>query len=134
MVADVLIAAGLATKRSGGEEGDAAFGVQFIPAEELAGDSAKREPFHWSTTVNGRRVGLVPDGVFAIETGEAADAKSRIICLLEADRGTMPITRRSAHLSSTARNAREARVSHLPHAARRAGRRRAGACRWSRFR
>lgn len=106
MVADVLIAAELATLESGGKDDQIdheAAGMQFIPADELAGAAAKREPFHWSTTVNGRRVGLVPDGVFGIETGEGADAKSRIICLLEADRGTMPITRRSGHLSSIAR-------------------------------
>ena len=112
MVADVLTAAEIATRGSagnggsggsGGSGGHATAGMRFVAPEELTGESKKREPFHWSTTVNGRRVGLVPDGVFGIETGNSAAPKSRIICLLEADRGTMPITRCSRHLSSIAR-------------------------------
>jgi len=96
MVAEVLIAIERACRQSDGK-------VRFLPSEELEATSKNREPFHWTATIKDRRVGLVPDAVFALEFAAAPQVSRRVICCLEADRGTMPVTRRSRHLSSIAR-------------------------------
>lgn len=74
--------------------------VRLIAEDELPKDEPG--PFHWTATVRHggatRRVGLVPDRVFALE-----ERGERIHCFLEADRGTMPVTRRSLALSSVFR-------------------------------
>src|ERR1019366_1552149 len=50
----------------------------------------------WRVNVSSHeRIGLIPDRVFALEWGE-----NRAYFFLEADRGTMPITRENASQSS----------------------------------
>lgn len=73
--------------------------VRYLSAEELGVVA----PFRWNVTVQVRRLGLVPDGVFGLEYRDALPEHSRVICFLEADRGTMPITRSNPHLSCFAR-------------------------------
>ena len=62
--------------------------------DKLNRDQSRGMKMRWSVTVrergHSRRVGLVPDRVFALDqSGE------RMIYLLEADRGTMPVCRRN---------------------------------------
>lgn len=55
----------------------------------------------WSVTVGGgRKLGLVPDRVFALEFLDQPSARNRAYFFLEADRATMPVTRRSLSQSS----------------------------------
>lgn len=93
MVSEVLIGLELACRSDGC--------VRFIPQDELT--SENRKPIQWSATLQGRRVGLIPDAVFALDFRDTPDADSRVLCCLEADRGTMPVTRKSTHLSSISR-------------------------------
>ena len=90
MVADVEISIELACRARGGQ-------VNFIAAQDF---SAGSKAFHWTANVNGQRFGLVPDAMFILDFAEANEASRRVVCCLEADRGTMPVQRRSPHLSS----------------------------------
>ena len=97
MIAEILITVELAC-RSTSET------VRFVPAADLeremaASNRGRRASFHWSVAVGGRKIGLIPDGVFALEFQDAPAGKNRLICFLEADRGTMPITRSNPNLS-----------------------------------
>lgn len=88
-IAEVLIGVELACRRRPG--------FRFIPESELLRDE---QSFHWAVTVQHggttKRVGLIPDGVFALE-----DARGeRAYYFLEADRGTMPVQRESLSQSS----------------------------------
>lgn len=69
----------------------------FIPEYELLGDE---QSFHWAVTFQHggttKRVGLIPDGVFALEDTQG----ERAYYFLEADRGTMPVQRESLGQSS----------------------------------
>lgn len=88
LIAEVLIRMELACA----ETGD----VRFVPEAELR----KRDGFRWSVMVRhrgaGRRVGLVPDAVFALERRDG----KRAYFFLEADRGTMPVQRAGLAQSS----------------------------------
>ena len=101
MIAEILITVELAC-RSTSEA------VRFVPLADLEREltASKRErctPFHWSVTVGGRKIGLIPDGVFALEFQDVPAGQNRLVCFLEADRGTMPITRSNPNLSCFAR-------------------------------
>ena len=96
MVADIVIAVEMACRQSSGV-------VRFVPGDELIATEAKGDPFHWHANVNGHRTGLVPDAVFALEFPSAPETSRRIICAVEADRGTMPVNRSNPQLSSMAR-------------------------------
>ena len=62
--------------------------------------SAKRPSFKWHVKVNSRlKLGVIPDRVFALEFPDASGSPTRAFFFLEADRGTMPVTRR--HLLQT---------------------------------
>ncbi len=93
MIADVVVGI-----RS---ECDASQHLQFIDGQDLPScaaedDDAKR--FQWATSVAGHgSVKLIPDRVFAIERRQTGE---RILFLLEADRGTEPLTRTDFHQSS----------------------------------
>lgn len=80
--------------------------VRFISSDDLRPSLKHREPFHWSANVGGRRIGLVPDAVFALEFPYASSPSGRIVCCIEADRGSMPVSRRSQYLSCLARKFR----------------------------
>jgi hypothetical protein len=77
--------------------------VRLIYAHELpkpSGRDNQREPFRWTVDLPGkRRVGIVPDKVFAIETTHPTGRVERMHYFLEADRGTMPIERRDLRQS-----------------------------------
>lgn len=86
-VADVMVAIELACRNRPD--------LRLIREEELAAAIALSEPFRWSVSANGQRLGLVPDKVFALERTDS----ERSYFFLEADRGTMPVAR--ASLSQT---------------------------------
>jgi hypothetical protein len=74
-------------------------GIRFISEEELSRSIApdgKPTRFRWNTSIAGnRKLGIVPDCVFALEYPGNDGASIRAYFFLEADRGTMPITRRT---------------------------------------
>ena len=96
LVSDVMVALELACRQHGG--------MRFLSSDELPLPTATRsrlEPFRWKVSLNSNtRIGVVPDCVFGLEfAGQPAD-RNRAYFFLEADRGTMPITRNGLHHSS----------------------------------
>ena len=89
-VADVLV--GLEVACRGRRE--------FLAEAALREDLPPGRQFHWAVAVRHqgemRRVGLIPDGVFALRDAVGR----RVLCFVEADRGTMPVSRRSLAQSS----------------------------------
>ena len=70
-----------------------------IPLPEATRD--RRQPFQWSVYLGGRRkVGIIPDGVFALEHHDAGGQVRCVFYFLEADRGTMPVMRERLERSS----------------------------------
>lgn len=68
------------------------------------GREQHREPFRWTGDLPGkRRVGVVPDKVFALDTTRPDGVITRMHYFLEADRGTMPIERRDLEQSCVLR-------------------------------
>jgi protein involved in plasmid replication-relaxation len=87
LVSDVMVAIELACRKHGG--------AKLIYEDQLA-LPLKREPFGWRVTIqNGFKLGVVPDRVFALEFPDAGGQSQRVHFFLEADRGTMPVTRRT---------------------------------------
>ena len=65
------------------------------------GREQSRAPFRWTVDLPGKRsVSVVPDKVFAINTTRTDGKVTRIHYFLEADRGTMPVIRKSTQKSS----------------------------------
>ena len=81
--------------------------VQLLYPHELpmpTGRETRREPFRWTVDLPGkRRVGVVPDKVFALESAHPDGRVELTHYFLEADRGTMPIERRDLRQSCIAR-------------------------------
>jgi len=69
--------------------------------ENLAPDKSPSKAFQWMVTVKhkdeSKRVGIFPDRIFALES---PDNGERVFYFVEADRATMPVTRRSLNQSS----------------------------------
>ncbi len=99
-------------------------GVQLLYSHDLpipTGREARREPFRWTIDLPGkRRVGVVPDKVFALELTHSGGRIEKTHYFLEADRGTMPIERRDLRQSCIARklNAYRATGASTMHRAR----------------
>ena len=71
--------------------------VQLIRGEELK----RGKPFKWKVTLKtGLQIGVMPDQVFALEFQDSSDQSQRILYFLEADRGTMPVIRKSLEQTS----------------------------------
>ncbi|MDI1311154.1 replication-relaxation family protein [Prosthecobacter sp.] len=81
--------------------------VRLLYAHELPqpkGRENRREPFRWIVDLPGkRRVGVVPDKVFALEVTHPDGRIERTHYFLEADQGTMPIERRDLRQSCVLR-------------------------------
>ncbi len=96
LVADVLIAFVRACSRAGRP--------RLLTEKQLALPSSTSLAFRWSVTVRhaqeAQRVGVVPDRTFALESPSTGD---RVVFFVEADRATMPLTRRSLAHSSLLR-------------------------------
>jgi DNA-binding Lrp family transcriptional regulator len=69
--------------------------------EDLAPDKPPSKAFQWTVTIKhlneSKRVGIFPDRVFALES---PNKNKRVFYFVEADRATMPVTRRSLNQSS----------------------------------
>ena len=92
LVSDLLVALELACRQSSR--------VRLLMDEDLP---LPHKP-SWKVTVDGHvRLGLVPDRVFALERVREDTSVDRAYFFLEADRGTMPVTRRSLAQTSFAR-------------------------------
>jgi len=90
MVSDVMVALELACR----EKGD----VRLLTEDQLGDDQPR--PFQWRVNIKGGlKLGVIPDRVFALEFPDRDGGSNRAYFFLEADRGTMPVTRR--HLSQT---------------------------------
>ncbi len=96
MVSDIMVALELACRR----RGDVRLLIEHeIPLPEAT--RALRDPFRWTVMVSGSgKLGVIPDRVFALEFTET---RERILCFLEADRGTMPVERAKHGTSSILR-------------------------------
>ena len=96
LVSDVLVAMELACRRSGR--------VRFLLAEDLPIPGTPRPAFQWKVKLDGHiQLGVVPDRVFALEVTREDGSSDRAYFFLEADRGTMPVTRRNLSQTSFAR-------------------------------
>lgn len=77
--------------------------VCLIHGDDLAkplGRDQRRDPFRWTVDLPGkRRVGVVPDKVFALDVTRSDGRINRTHYFLEADRGSMPISRRDLRQS-----------------------------------
>lgn len=94
LVSEVMVAIELACRKSG---------VRLLMDDDLPlpkDTGAKRPSFKWHVKVNSRlKLGVIPDRAFALEFPDANGNPTRAYFFLEADRGTMPVTRR--HLAQT---------------------------------
>jgi hypothetical protein len=91
-VSDIMVALELACRN--------AKGVRLLAADELPLPSGVGRKFKWRVKLNNRvSLGLIPDRVFAIESDEFSH-RSPSFFFLEADRGTMPVVRKSLSQSS----------------------------------
>ena len=96
MVSDIMVALEIACRQRGD--------VRLLIEHEIplpAATRNQRAPFQWTVTGSGKeKLGVIPDRVFALESGDKGE---RILCFLEADRGTMPVERAKHDASSIAR-------------------------------
>ncbi len=78
--------------------------IRLIPAETLAkaaGENAKPSLFRWKVNLpSGTKLGVVPDRAFAFEFPDQSGGFERAYFFLEADRGTMPVKRKSLSQTS----------------------------------
>jgi hypothetical protein len=88
LVSDFMVAVELACRRAGN--------VRLIAGPDLSVRAEAGGRFKWSVkTKEGVNLGLIPDRVFALEFNDPVGNPARAYFFLEADRGTMPVTRRS---------------------------------------
>ena len=94
-VSDVMVALELACRNRG---------VRLLTERELLQEfaaSGKRQPFRWKVKINGRlKLGVIPDRVFALEFRSPSGNNVRAYFFLEADRGTMPVMRKTFYQTS----------------------------------
>lgn len=91
LVSDVMVTIELACRERG---------IRLLIENDLA-PSGKRQPFRWRVSLNSRlKLGVIPDRVFALEFSDASSTSQRAYFFLEADRGTMPVTRRNLSQTS----------------------------------
>lgn len=87
LVSDVMVALELACRASGR--------IRLLYDDQLALHS-ELQPFQWKVkTRGGLKLGVVPDRVFALEYPDRNSQSQRVYFFLEADRGTMPVMRRT---------------------------------------
>jgi hypothetical protein len=92
LVTDVMVAIELACRADGR--------VRLVHQDELQ-VTRKSRPFRWRVQLHpGLKLGVVPDQVFALEYSGQEGGTERAFFFLEADRGTMPVTRRNLSQTS----------------------------------
>jgi DNA-binding Lrp family transcriptional regulator len=91
LVANVMVAIELACRKRG---------IRLLYENQLAFQT-ERQPFQWKVKVNdGQKLGVIPDRVFALEFPDSSGQSQRVHFFLEADRGTMPVVRRTLSQTS----------------------------------
>jgi hypothetical protein len=85
LVSDIMVAIELACRKTDG--------IRLLTEPSLTGKDDR--PFQWRVNIHGRRLGVVPDRVFALEFREQSGKYDRAFFFLEADRGTMPVIRKN---------------------------------------
>jgi len=89
LVSDVMTAIEMACRKHGG--------IRLLYEDQLA----LQQSFQWRVKISGgTKLGVVPDRVFALESPDANGTSQRAYFFLEADRGTMPVTRRTLSQTS----------------------------------
>ena len=92
LVSEIMVAFELACRKRGD--------ISFIPQEKLT-PADTHDVFRWRVTVQGGMgLGVIPDQVFAVEFTAQSGSWDRQVFFLEADRGTMPVVRRSLSQTS----------------------------------
>jgi hypothetical protein len=95
LVSDFMVTTELACRKAN---------IRFINQLDLAQElraGRKRELFEWTVKIwNGIKLTAAPDEVFAVEWTGAAGMRQRSYFFLEADRGTMPVIRKSLYQTS----------------------------------
>jgi len=87
LISDVMVAFELACRKHGGLR---------LRYEDQLALPVDRQPFQWRVKIgNGCKLGVVPDRVFALEYPDQNGQSQRVHFFLEADRGTMPVTRQT---------------------------------------
>lgn len=95
LVSDVMVALELVCRKHGH--------VRLLYQDQLSLDP-ECQPFRWRVTIQGdTKLGVIPDRVFALEFPDASGAIQRVHFFLEADRVTMPVTRKALSQTSFAR-------------------------------
>ena len=96
MVSDIMVALELACRKSPGIRLLTDADIPLPPAAKKS-----RAPFHWHLNLSTRhRLGVIPDRVFGLEYVDLPEDRNRAWFFLEADRGTMPVTRQNLDQSS----------------------------------
>lgn len=91
LVSDVMVAVELACRERG---------ILLLIENDLT-LAGKRQSFRWRVNIQSRlKLGVIPDRVFALEFPDAAGNGHRAYFFLEADRGTMPVTRKNLSQTS----------------------------------
>jgi Replication-relaxation len=92
LVSDVMVTIELACRKDGG--------VRLLHEDQLE-MKAKDKPLQWKVKVQGgMKLTVVPDRVFALEYQGQSGRSQRVYFFLEADRGTMPVVRRTLSQTS----------------------------------
>jgi hypothetical protein len=91
LVSDVMVAIELACRETGR--------VRLLTGDEIKLPAETRrlsQPFRWRVNISNRlKLGIIPDRAFALEYPDRNGVLNRAFFFLEADRGTMPVKRRS---------------------------------------
>lgn len=91
LVSDVMVAVEIACR---------ARGIRLMAEHELA-LPGQQQPPQWRVTIQGgTKLGVIPDLVFALEFPDASGVNQRVHFFLEADRGTMPVKRKTLSQTS----------------------------------
>ncbi|HEU5122566.1 MAG TPA: replication-relaxation family protein [Verrucomicrobiae bacterium] len=88
LVSDIVVSIELACRQNG---------IRLLAEQDLA---KANQPFRWKMNVQGQRFSVAPDRVFALEFTGSDGNIQRSYFFLEADRGTMPVTRKTLSQSS----------------------------------
>ena len=92
LVSDIMVAIELGCRKAS---------IRLLTEDELWHNGGSgRQSLRWSVNISSSlKLSVVPDRVFALEFPGRDGISTRVVFFLEADRGTMPVTRR--HLSQT---------------------------------
>lgn len=88
LVSEIMVSIELACRQNG---------IRLLAEPDLANAN---QPFRWKMNVQGQRFSVAPDRVFALESIRPDGNIQRSYFFLEADRGTMPVTRTTLSQSS----------------------------------